>query len=314
MENQTFREDVLLLEGLKVSQRSSVPAFVLLLLVYVFVMLTNISLVVLIFTSRTLRQPMYLLSCNLSVNDIIGATSVTPYVLRHVFTPHSERYIRYTDCVVQAFCIHLYANASHTVLMIMAFDRCVAICNPLRYATVMTNRKVVTLSVAAWAAAFVGVTVLLGLSMRLTRCRRVIPNPYCDNASLFNLSCESVLISNVYGLVFTAVILGSSIVSITLTYLRIAAVCVRSKNKAMNRRALQTCSTHLAVYVFLLASCFIVVILHRFPKLVDHRKVAALVIQVNLPAFNTVIYGLQLREIRKRIIAVFHSRKVAQIK
>ncbi|XP_022625606.1 putative olfactory receptor 52P1, partial [Seriola dumerili] len=224
--------------------------------------------------SRSLHQPMYLLFCNLSINDVFGATIILPRFLRDLLLSHSERHIHYISCVTQAFCVHLYAGASHTVLMI-------------------------------------------GLSIRLSRCRSVIFPPFCDNASLFKLSCESLLINQVYGLGYTVVLLGSSIGSVTLTYLKIAAVCLSSKNKALNSKALQTCATHLTVYVLLLGSGFLIVILHRFPQLSDHRKwvkVAAILGEVVLPALNAVIYGLQIKEIRQRIISVFHCSKVIQMK
>ncbi|XP_054482263.1 olfactory receptor 52D1-like [Anoplopoma fimbria] len=314
MENQTLGEGDLLLEGLKVSSQSTIPSFIVLLLIYVFALVSNISLVVLIFTSRSLHQPMYLLFCNMSINDVFGATIVTPHILRDIFRPPSERFIRYIDCAAQAFCVHLYATTTHTVLMIMAFDRYMAICNPLRYASIMTNRMVAVLSAAAWLVAFTIVAVLVGLSLRLSRCRRVIPNPFCDNASLFNLSCENVLLNHVVGLGITVVVLGSSIFSVTLTYLKIAAVCVRSKNKALNSKALQTCATHLAVYVFLLVSALIIITLHRFPRMSDYRKVVSVLCEVTLPAFNSVIYGLQIKEIKQRIISLFHSSKAARMK
>nr|XP_033502203.1 olfactory receptor 5B17-like [Epinephelus lanceolatus] len=311
MENQTLGDGILLLEGLNVSPQSTIPAFIILLLIYIFAMVSNISLVSLIFLNRNLHKPVYLLYLNMSVNDIFGASAVTPHVLRHVFTPHSERYIHYIDCVVQAFCVTLYANINHTALMIMAFDRYVAICNPLRYATIMTNRMVVTLSVAAWGATFIAVAILLGLTVRLSHCKRFIPNPFCDNASLFMLSCESFLINNIYGLLYTVVIVGSSLISVALTYLRIAAVCLRSKNKVLNSKALQTCSTHLAVYVFLLVSSFVIVILHRFPQLADHRKVVAVLAYVIVPALNAAIYGLQIKAVRQRFMTLLRNNKVS---
>ncbi|XP_036974559.1 olfactory receptor 52N5-like [Acanthopagrus latus] len=314
MENQTFMVDILVLEGLMVTSQSFIPAFVLLLLVYIFIVVSNIGLVVLIFRSTSLRQPMYLLLCNMSINDVFGATIIIPHVFRDLLISNSKRYIHYIDCAIQAFCVHLHASASHTVLMIMAFDRYVAICNPLRYATIMTNSAVVKLSVVAWGTAFVLVLILVGLSVRLSRCRWIIFNPFCDNASLFKLSCESVLINNIYGLSYTVVLLGSSMCSITLTYLKIAAVCVISKNKAVNSKALQTCATHLAVYIILLVSGFIIVILHRFPHLSDHRKVASVMGHVALPALNAVIYGLQIKEVRQRIMTLFRNGKVMEAK
>ncbi|XP_047199547.1 olfactory receptor 52E8-like [Hippoglossus stenolepis] len=300
--------DLLLLEGLKVSPASSVPAFVLLLLIYVFIMVSNVGLVLLISTERSLHQPMYLLFCNMSINDAFGATVVVPRLLSDVFTPMTQRYIRYYECVLQAFCAHFHAGTSHTVLIIMAFDRYVAICNPLRYAAIMTNRMVVTLSVAAWAAAFCLIAILVGLSVRLSRCRRMINNPFCDNASLFKLSCENVFINHIYGLGSAMATMACSLGSVTLTYLRIAMVCLSSRNKVLNGRALQTCATHLAVYIIMFVSGAIIIVLHRFPDLSDHRKLASIMFHVVPPAMNAVIYGLQIKTVREKISILFTKK------
>ncbi|XP_047463725.1 olfactory receptor 52D1-like [Mugil cephalus] len=310
MENETLDTAVLILEGLMVGPQSSVPAFVILLVLYVFIMVSNMGLVVLIFTDRSLHQPMYLLFCNMSINDAFGASTIIPRLLSDVFLPSSERYIYYYDCVVQAFCGHFHASNTHTVLMIMAFDRYMAICNPLRYATIMTTRMVAGLSVAAWAVSLFLVTILLGLSIRLSRCRRVIFNPFCDNASLFKLSCESVLINNIYGLGYTVVLLGSSLGSIVLTYLRIAMVCLSSRNKSVNSRALQTCATHLAMYIIMIVSGSIIIILHRFPQLSAHRKLASIMFHVVPPTMNAIIYGLQIKTVREKILILFTRNSV----
>ncbi|XP_068587764.1 olfactory receptor 2F1-like [Cebidichthys violaceus] len=309
MDNSTVNMDIISMEGLKVSPESSGPAFVLLLLIYIFIMVSNVGLVVLITMERSLHQPMYLLFCNMSVNDVFGATTVVPRLLSNVFTPISERYIHYIDCVVQAFCSHFHAGVSHAVLMIMAFDRYVAICSPLRYATIMTSRMVVKLSVSAWTAAFVSVAILLGLTIRLTRCRRVIINPFCDNASLFKLSCQNLLINNIYGLGSAVVILGSSLGSVMLTYLRIAMVCLSGKNKVLSSRAVQTCATHLAVYLIMMVASFTPMIIHRRPEWADSGKVASVMFHIVPPVLNPIIYGLQCKELRLKIVRVFIKNK-----
>uniref|UniRef100_A0A3P9M7N2 G-protein coupled receptors family 1 profile domain-containing protein n=1 Tax=Oryzias latipes TaxID=8090 RepID=A0A3P9M7N2_ORYLA len=307
MENWTTITDVLILEALNVTPQSSLPVFILLLIFYIFIMVSNIGMVVLILCNSSLHQPMYLLLCNMTVNDAFGATIILPHLLKDLLLSGSERYIHYWACAAQAFCVHLHASVSHTVLVIMAVDRYMAICNPLRYAAVMTHQMVASLSWAAWGSACVLVGILVGLSVRLSRCRQIVFNLVCDNASLFSLSCESVLINNVYGLVYTVLLLGSSMVSVALTYLKIIAVCLSSRNKALNSKALQTCSTHLAVYLMLLVSGFIIVIMHRFPQLSQHRKVASVLGHVALPALNIVIYGLQIKEIRQKARICFYN-------
>lgn len=164
MENITSVGDILTLERLKITTESSVPVFVVLLLIYIFIVVSNIGLVVLIFRTRSLQQPMYLLLCNMSINDVFGATIVVPEMLRDLLISDSERLVRYADCAVQAFCVHLHASASHTVLIIMAFDRYVAICRPLRYAGVMTSGTVAVLSASAWGTALLMVAILVGLT------------------------------------------------------------------------------------------------------------------------------------------------------
>uniref|UniRef100_UPI003AAADDC9 olfactory receptor 52D1-like n=1 Tax=Centroberyx gerrardi TaxID=166262 RepID=UPI003AAADDC9 len=310
MENQTFNEHVLLLERLKVTPQSSFPAFIFLLIIYIFIVVSNLGLVVLISRDRSLHQPMYLLLCNLSINDVFGATAIVPRLLSEIFTARKGRYISYIECVIQAFCVHYYASCLYITLMIMGFDRYVAICNPLRYTTIMTNNMVLRLTVFNWGVSLVLVGTLIALSVRLSRCRRVISHPFCDNASLFKLSCESIVINNIYGLAMTMVVLALSIGSTIFTYLKIAMVCLNNKSKVLNSRALQTCATHLTVYMIMIVSGTVIIILHRFPQLSDQRKLAAIMFHVVPPAMNAVIYGLQIKEVRQKIIIMFHNNKV----
>lgn len=305
MKNWTLNSDILLIEGLKVNRRSSFPAFFFLLLIYIFIMMSNLGLTALILLERSLREPMYLLFCNMSINDVFGASAIIPRLISDIFVPTSERLMLYNHCVIQAFCANYNASVSHTVLMIMAFDRYVAICSPLRYSAIMTNRMMVYLSVGAWGSVFVLVVILIGLSVRLSRCRWIVENPFCDNATLFKLSCESILINNIYGLAYTVVLLGSSIGSVTLTYLKVTTVCLQSKNKVLNSRALQTCSTHLVLYLLLLLSGSINIILHRFQNFSDYRKLVHVLLHVVPPALNPVIYGLQIKVVQEKLLILF---------
>ncbi|XP_056253467.1 olfactory receptor 146-like [Seriola aureovittata] len=314
MENYTYNSLTLQLEGLVVSEDSIYPAFLFLFFSYLFIMVTNVSMLVVIFMDKNLHQPMYLLYCNLSVSDIIGSTRILPRLLTDMLRPPSNRLISYYECVVQAFTSHMFGTTAHTVLMIMAFDRYVAICNPLRYAAIMNNKMVIKLTVSAWGVAFVLVGILLGLTVRLNRCRTLIKNPYCDNASLFKLSCESVFINNVYGLTFTVVLFTGSIGSIVLTYTKITVVCLTSKNKTLNSKALKTCSTHLILYLIMIFSGCIIITLHRFPQYSDYRKLSSILFVIVPGSLNPIIYGMQSKEIRKFLSEMFQSKQVFAIK
>ncbi|XP_070839513.1 olfactory receptor 2F1-like [Chaetodon trifascialis] len=305
MENYTYNSFTLLVEGIAVTKDSMYPVFFLFFISYIFLMVVNVGITVLIFIDKSLHLPMYLIFCNLSVSDIMGSTNILPRLLVDVLRPPSERLISYYECVVQAFITQLFGATSHTVLMIMTFDRYVAICNPLRYSAIMTNKMVIKLTVSAWGVAFVLVGILLSLTIRLNRCRTVIDNPFCENASLFKLSCESVFINNVCGLTFTVVLLTASIGSMVLTYTKITLVCLTSKSKSLNSKALKTCSTHLVVYLILLMCGFIVIILHRFPQYKEYRKLSAILFAIVPGSLNSIIYGVQSKEIRKIIWKYF---------
>uniref|UniRef100_A0A4W6CFI3 G-protein coupled receptors family 1 profile domain-containing protein n=1 Tax=Lates calcarifer TaxID=8187 RepID=A0A4W6CFI3_LATCA len=310
MENYTYNSLTLQLEGLMVTKTNKYPLFIFLLLAYMFIFVANVGIVVLIWTDRSLHQPMYLLFCNLSVNDMMGNSLLVPRVLADILVPPSERHIHYYECVMQAFTAHMFGTNAHTVLMIMAFDRYVAICNPLRYSTVMTDKMVIKLTVSAWGVAFVLVAILLSLTLRLNRCRTLIMNVFCDNASLFKLSCENVFINNIYGLTYTMVLLLSSVGSIILTYSKITEACLTSKSKSLNSKALKTCSTHLCLYLIMFISGLVPIILHRFPQYAEYRKVSAILFNVVPGSLNPVIYGLQSQEIHKSLSNVFQLRKV----
>uniref|UniRef100_A0A3Q2QN15 Olfactory receptor 146-like n=1 Tax=Fundulus heteroclitus TaxID=8078 RepID=A0A3Q2QN15_FUNHE len=310
MGNDTFNSLSLQLEGLKVMETSVYPVFLFFLFSYLLIMILNVGIIVLVCFDRSLHQPMYLLFCNLPINDIFGNSIILPRLLSDLLKPPSELLISYYECVVQAFSSHMFGTASHTVLMIMAFDRYVAICNPLRYSAIMSNRMVLKLTVSAWGVAFVLVGILLGLTVRLNRCRTLISNPFCDNASLFKLSCESVVINNIYGLTFTVVLFTASIGSIVLTYTKITAVCLSSRNKSLNSKALKTCSTHLVVYLIMLFCGVLVIVLHRFPQYSDQRKMSAILFHIIPCSLNPIIYGVQFKEIKRFLSYFIQSRKV----
>ncbi|XP_056140245.1 olfactory receptor 146-like [Lampris incognitus] len=300
MENYTYNSLTLRLEGLKVTDDFMYPVFFFFFFSYLFIMFTNVGIVALVYTKETLHQPMYLLFCNLPLNDIVGNSIMVPRLLSDILLPPSQRLISYYECVVQAFTTHMFGTTSHTALMVMAFDRYVAICNPLHYSTIMNNKMVIKLTASAWGSAFILVAILLGLTLRLNRCRTLILNPYCDNVSLFKLSCENVFINNIYGLTFSVVLFTASIGSVVLTYGKITIVCLTSKNKSLNGKALKTCSTHLFAYLIMLLCGMLVIALHRFSQYSDHRKLAAILFHIIPGVLNPIIYGVQSAEIRQK--------------
>ncbi|XP_053096187.1 olfactory receptor 52N5-like [Pangasianodon hypophthalmus] len=309
MENGSYRNEILRIEGLQITHYSTYPVFILLFLAYLFIMVSNLGIIMIIAMEKALHKPMYLLFCNLPVNDALNATVVLPGLLKDILA-ESDRYISYAACVIQAFGVHTFNTSTHTILIVMAFDRYVAICNPLRYHTIMTNKMVVRLSVIAWVAATVPIIIILALTIRLSHCTSTILNPYCDNPSLFKLSCENLSLNQIFGLFIFAVIWTTSVSCISLTYLKIAHVCLKNQNSTLKSKAIKTCSTHLIVYLIHFGCACSIVILHRFSAYEELRKLASILIYVIPTSLNPVIYGLQTKEIRHWIEQIFLRRKV----
>uniref|UniRef100_A0A8C2Z502 Uncharacterized protein n=1 Tax=Cyclopterus lumpus TaxID=8103 RepID=A0A8C2Z502_CYCLU len=270
MDNYTFNSLTLQLEGLNVSKDTLYPVFLFFFFAYIFIMLLNIGIAILIFIDKNLHQPMYLLFCNLPFNDILGNSIMVPRLLIDMMKPSSQRFISYYECVAQALISHMFGTTMALVL----------------------------------------VGILLGLTIRLNRCRTLIMNPYCDNASLFKLSCESVFINNVYGLTFTVVLFTCSIGSTVITYTKITVVCLTSNSKSLNSKALKTCSTHLVVVLIMMFTGFINIILHRFPQYSDYRKLSAILFHIIPGSLNPIIYGVQSAEICKSLSKLVRSKPV----
>ncbi|XP_060747595.1 olfactory receptor 52N5-like [Tachysurus vachellii] len=266
MENGSYRYEILKIDGLRVTRYSAYPVFVLLLLIYVFIMVSNLGIIMKIAMEKALHKPMYLLFCNLPVCDALSASSVLPGLLKDILT-ESDRYISYVACVIQAFGAHLSSTSSHTILMI-------------------------------------------SLTIRLSHCTSTISNPYCDNPSLFKLSCENLLLNQIFGLLSSVMLWTLSVSCIGLTYIKIAYVCCKNESGTMKRKAIKTCSTHLIVYLILLGCGCTVIILHRFTVYEELRNLASILYHVVPTSLNPVIYGLQTTEIRQGLKLIFQRRKV----
>uniref|UniRef100_A0A3P8X0N3 Olfactory receptor 52N5-like n=1 Tax=Cynoglossus semilaevis TaxID=244447 RepID=A0A3P8X0N3_CYNSE len=278
MENYTYNSLTLQLEGLLVSEDSIYPLFLFLFVSYLFIIVANVGIAAIVFMDKNLHQPMYLLFWNLSFNDILGNSILLPRLLINMMLPVSKRIISYYECVVQAFILHMYGTTTHTALMIMALDRYVAICKPLQYANIMTNKMLSQLTFSAWGVSF----VLVGIF---------------------------VVINNIYGLIFTVVLFSGSIGSMVLTYTKIAIICLTSKSKSVNSKALKTCSTHLVLYLIMMLSGLFIIILHRFPEFTYTRKIIAILYYIVPGSLNPVIYGMQSKEICAYLYKIFRPKK-----
>lgn len=250
---------------------------------------------------------MHLILLNLPINDLIGSSALFPQVIKEILT--NSRTMHYSACVTQAFFIHIYAAGTVFILTAMAYDRYIAICLPLRYNTVMTNAHVMRIITAVWMCIIVLIGVLFVLLLRLPRCRSVMTNPYCDNSSLLTLVCANTTVNNIYGLFISALTQVIANGVILYTYLQILVACYTSKRRDTKSKALQTCATHLIVFLMLECLGLFTIISYRIQNISPHlRRFIGLSTLIFPPTLNPIIYGLKTKEIREVIVYNFRHK------
>uniref|UniRef100_A0A8C5CEY8 Olfactory receptor n=1 Tax=Gadus morhua TaxID=8049 RepID=A0A8C5CEY8_GADMO len=233
----------LTLQSLDLPPGQEYPVFVLGTLTYMTILLCNTLVFATIVFTKSLHKPMFLLLLNLPIMDMIGATAFLPQLVTSILT--KNRSISYPGCLFQAFVIHFYGAGNFLFLTVMAYDRYVAICLPLRYMSIMNPKTLMRLIIAIWLAEILFYIVLFSLVARFRICRTHIVDIFCNNPAMQKLICDDTKFNNYFGLFFTGVIQGIPLVIVTYTYIQILLTCMMTKQADARGKALQTCGTHL---------------------------------------------------------------------
>ncbi|OCT56841.1 hypothetical protein XELAEV_18004371mg [Xenopus laevis] len=221
--------------------------------------------------------------------------------------------ISYGACILQNFAVNTYGGSEMSILVVMAFDRYVSICHPLRYNSIMSLTTVFRLIGTAWLYPFILVSILVLLTVRLPLCGSVILKIYCDNWSVVRLSCIDTAVNNTYGMVCTVAMLVVMPILIVISYIAILRVCAKS-SKDFRVKALQTCAPHLIALATFLVDVLFEIFLYRYsPTTLPHalRVFMSIHFLVVPPLLNPLIYGMKIRELRIKIIQLLQRQPFA---
>ncbi|XP_061485243.1 olfactory receptor 52B2-like [Rhineura floridana] len=276
---------------------------------FVLPFLGNSLLIFIITKERSLHQPIFLFLAMLAAADLMLCTTTMPKMLRIFW--FDAREIAFESCVTQMFIIHFIFVAESAILLAMAFDRYVAICDPLRFSTVLTPMWIAKISAAAVLRAFCLMASLTFL-LRLPFCRpNIISHAFCEHMSIARLACADITLNIWYGLTVALLTMGVDTVLNAVSYVLILPAVFRLPSKDAQAKALGTCGSHVCIILLFYVPAFFSIFAYRFAaKSIPHpvHILLANLFAIVPPMLNPIVYGAKTKHIRELVLNPVSSR------
>ncbi|XP_061105414.1 olfactory receptor 6N1-like [Conger conger] len=290
------------LSGLNVTKGNKYFFFSLVLLAYLTMLFFNLCLAITILQVRTLHEPMYVFLCNLSINGVYGTSGFYPKFLLDIISDSGYTHdISYSGCLLQVFVIYSSVMCDFSTLTVMAYDRTVAICQPLKYHSIMTTQAVIHMLTFCWLYPLFCSVLMVALTSVLPLCGSQIDKLYCDNWSVVRLSCVPTTLHNVIGFIVILSFMAHALF-IVYSYKKLITACIHSKEGKV--KFMQTCVPHLVTLIHFAMSVLFDTMYSRYGSrgASSVRNFMSLELLIIPPLFNPIIYGLNLTELRRRIL------------
>ncbi|XP_075830726.1 olfactory receptor 4B13-like [Microtus pennsylvanicus] len=287
----------LIFTGLFQDQKVQKVCFVLFLPVYLATVLGNGLIVVTVNISKSLRSPMYFFLSSLSLVEICYSSTIVPKFITDLLV--KIKTISLKGCLVQIFFSHLFGVVEVILLVVMAYDRYVAICKPLHYMNIMSHQVCHMLVAGSWLGGLIHSTIQILITIPLPFCGpNVIDHYFCDLQPLFKLACTDTFMEGVIVMANSGLISIISLLILVTSYITIL-VNLRNHSAEGRRKALSTCASHITVVLLFFGPGTFIYMRPSSTYTVD--KLVAVFYTVITPMLNPIVYKLRNAEMKNAI-------------
>ncbi|XP_062992637.1 olfactory receptor 1361-like [Elgaria multicarinata webbii] len=313
--NQSYITELILL-GFEENQVLQIPLFLLFLLIYIVTMAGNILIILLVVTDQHLHTPMYFFLGNLSCLEICCSSNILPRMLSSFIT--GRKTISVSACFVQEYVFGSLGTVECYLLSVMSYDRYLAICKPLHYVTMMSDKLCLQLTVSSWISGLLLSSMTMILISKLVFCvDNEIDHYFCDTFPLIELSCSDTQILKLFVYVESSIITFPPFTLTLTSYFFIIVAIMEIPSTTGKQKAFSTCSSHLLVVTIFYGTLISIYVIPSTNRLNGFHKVFSVFYTTLTPMLNPIIYSLRNREVKdalRRLIAFLFVKTQKKIR
>lgn len=304
-------EPEFMLVGLTDSKEIQLVLSVLFLLIYMLTVLGNIGMILIIHLDVQLHTPMYFFLTHLSFLDLSYSTVITPKTLQNTLT--SIKNISFMGCFTQLYFFVLLAASECFILSSMAYDRYVAICNPLHYPVIMSPRRSYTLITVSYMIGVLDSSVTVFCLSTLDFCNsKVIHHFFCDTFPILALSCSDTYNAEATIFVLAGSTLLLSLITISSSYVSILSTILKINSSSGKHKAFSTCASHLIGVTVFYGTMIFTYLKPSTSYSLGKDQVASVFYTIVIPMLNPLIYSLRNKEVKSAVVRVMKKRECIQ--
>ncbi|XP_036034406.1 olfactory receptor 5B2-like [Onychomys torridus] len=308
MKNNTEVSEFILL-GLTKAPGLHVFLFIMFAFIYVFTLVGNLAMMLLIMLDAHLHTPMYFFLSNLSLADFGSSSTVTPKVMTALLTGNNV--ISYNACAVQMFFFVFFATVDSYLLASMAYDRYAAVCKPLHYTTTMTKGVCTYLAIGSYAFGILNDSIQTGDTFSLRFCVfNVINHFFCNIPAMRVLACSDKHMNEMILILMSSFHIMFAFLVILISYLLIFMNILKMHSNEGYQKAFSTCASHLTAVFTFYGTVTIMYLKPSSSHSMDTDKFVSVFYTMIIPMLNPVVYSMRNKEVKNAVKRVVQRSKL----